>query len=102
MTSIVFSETRIYRELGLQSRNKTPKRRVKAKLREGRCIATQPNDTWAMDFVHDQTATGRELRVLTIVDAFLRFLPAPEPRFPDRFWRIGDIVRVAEDWEAGR
>ena len=27
---------RIYRELGLQLRNKTPKRRVKAKLREGR------------------------------------------------------------------
>jgi putative transposase len=27
---------RIYRELGLQLRNKTPKRRVKAKLREDR------------------------------------------------------------------
>jgi transposase InsO family protein len=26
---------RLYRELGLQLRNKTPKRRVKAKLREG-------------------------------------------------------------------
>jgi putative transposase len=27
---------RFYREMGLQSRNKTPKRRVKAKLREDR------------------------------------------------------------------
>jgi putative transposase len=31
---------RIYRELGLQLRNKTPKRRVKAKLREDRRPAT--------------------------------------------------------------
>ena len=56
---------RIYRELGLQLRNKTPKRRVKAKLREDRIHATRPNETWAMDFVHDQLATGRKLRVLT-------------------------------------
>jgi len=44
---------RIYRELGLQLRNKTPKRRVKAKLGEDRALAIGPNDVWAMDFVHD-------------------------------------------------
>ncbi len=38
-------------------------------------IATQPNETWAMDFVHDQLATGRKLSVLTIVDTFSRFSP---------------------------
>ena len=59
---------RIYRELGLQLRNKTPKRRVTAKLRDDRKPATRSNETWAMDFVHDQLATGRKLRVLTIVD----------------------------------
>jgi putative transposase len=32
-----------------------------------------------MDFVHDQLATGRPLRVLTIVDTFSRFSPALEP-----------------------
>jgi putative transposase len=72
---------RLYRELGLQLRNKTPKRRVKAKLRDDRCPATRSNETWAMDFVHDQLATGRKLRVLTIVDTFSRFSPAVEPRF---------------------
>ena len=41
---------RIYRELGLQLRNKTPTRGVRAKQREGRCLATRPNETWAMDF----------------------------------------------------
>jgi putative transposase len=34
---------RIYRELGLQLRNKTPKRRVKAKLRDDRRKATRPS-----------------------------------------------------------
>ena len=84
---------RVYRELGLQLRNKTPKRRVKAKLREDRRNATRPNETWAMDFVHDQLATGRKLRVLTIVDTFSRFSPALEPRFS---FRGGDVVEVLE------
>jgi putative transposase len=84
---------RIYRELGLQLRNKTPKRRVKAKLREDRRPATRSNETWAMDFVHDQLATGRKLRVLTIVDTFSRFSPALEPRFT---FRGADVVEVLE------
>jgi putative transposase len=33
-----------------------------------------------MDFVHDQLATGRKLRVLTIVDTWSRFSPAVDPR----------------------
>ena len=53
---------RVYKELGLQLRNRKPKRRVKAKLREDRAEATASNDVWAMDFVHDQLATGRRLR----------------------------------------
>ena len=57
---------RLYKELGLQLRNKVPKRRVKAKLREDRCPATHSNQTWAMDFVHDQLATGRKIRILTV------------------------------------
>lgn len=65
----------MYRELGVQLRNRTPKRRVKAKLRDYRKSATQPNETWAMDFVHDQLATGKSIRVFTVVDAFSRFYP---------------------------
>lgn len=37
---------KLYNELGLQLRNKTPKRRVKAKLREDRTEATRCNQTW--------------------------------------------------------
>ena len=46
-----------------------------------------------MDFVHDQLATGRKLRVLTIVDTFSRFSPAIEPRFS---FRGADVVDVLE------
>lgn len=38
---------RLYKGLGLQLRSKAPRRRVKAKLREDRQVATQPNETWA-------------------------------------------------------
>lgn len=72
---------RLYNEMGLQLRNKTPKRRVKAKLRDDRMDATHTNQVWAMDFVHDQLATGRKLRILTIVDTFSRYSPATDPRF---------------------
>lgn len=84
---------RLYKEMGLQLRRKPPKRRVKAKLREGRCAATGPNETWSMDFVHDQLATGPKLRILTIVDTFSRYAPAVVPRF--RF-RASDVVEVLE------
>lgn len=84
---------RIYNELGLQLRNKTPRRRVKAKLREDRMDAVRANETWAMDFVHDQLATGRRLRVLTIVDIFSRYVPALDPRFS---YRGEDVVATLE------
>jgi putative transposase len=72
---------RIYSELGLQLRNEYPKRRVKAKLREDPNAAVGPNDVWAMDFVHDQLATGRKLHILTIVDTHSRYCPATDARF---------------------
>jgi transposase InsO family protein len=84
---------RLYRAMGLQLRKKAPKRRVKAKLREGCCAASRVNDVWAMDFVHDQLATGLKLRILTVVDTFSRFSPAVVPRF--RF-RAPDVVEVLE------
>ena len=84
---------RIYNELGLQLRSKKPKRRVKAKLREDRCAAVAANQTWAMDFVHDQLASGRKLRVLTIVDTWSRFSPAVDPRFS---YRAEDLVSTLD------
>jgi len=84
---------KLYRELGLQLRNKTPRRRVKAKLREDRQPAVRPNDVWAMDFIHDQLATGRKIRVLTVVDTFSRFSPALDARLS---YRGEDVVQTLE------
>jgi len=84
---------RIYNELGLQLRNKHPKRRVKAKLREDRETAVRPNEVWAMDFVHDQLATGRKIRVLTMIDTFSRYVPVLDPRFS---YRGEDVVTTLD------
>lgn len=46
-----------------------------------------------MDFVHDQLATGRKIRVLTIVDTFTRFAPAIDSRFS---YRAEDVVAALE------
>ncbi len=66
---------------------------MKAKLRDDRTAATMNNQVWAMDFVHDQLATGRKLRILTIVDTFPRFSPAVDPRFS---YRGEDVVTALE------
>ena len=80
------------RRLG-QLRNKTPKRRVKAKLRDDRRAASTSNEIWAMDFVHDQLATGQKIRVLTVVDTFSRFSPVIAPRFS---YRAEDVAATLE------
>ncbi len=46
-----------------------------------------------MDFVHDQLATGRKLRVLTIVDTFSRYCPVIDPRYN---YRGEDVVATLD------
>jgi putative transposase len=79
--------------MGLQLRNKSPKRRVKAQLREDRSSATAANQIWAMDFVHDQLFDGRKIRVLTIVDTFTRLSPVIDVR---QSYRGSDVVETLE------
>ena len=54
----------------------------------GACLQTPRGD-----FVHDQLATGRKLRVLTIVDTHSRYAPATDPRFS---YRGEDVVQTLE------
>lgn len=44
--------------LGLQLRNKTPRRRIKATLRDDRTPATGTHDVGPMDLVHEKLAMG--------------------------------------------
>ena len=84
---------RLYREEGLQLRNKTPKRKVSAKLRDDRSPASAPNEAWAMDFISDQLFNGRRIRILTMVDAFTRISPAIDVRYS---YRGSDVVDTLE------
>lgn len=61
---------RVYREAGLLVRRKARKRLQ----REGctKPILTAANQEWALDFAHDGMASGRALRVLSVVDAYTR------------------------------
>ena len=84
---------RLYTEEGLQIRNKRPKRKVAAKLREDRHPPTAPNQVWSMDFLSDQLFGGSRIRVLAIVDAFTRLSPAIDVR---QRYRGVDVVDTLE------
>lgn len=62
---------RVYAEAGLQvgKRRKRPKARYRG---EGLEQPTRKNELWAMDFMHDQLANGRRIRILTMMDVYTR------------------------------
>jgi putative transposase len=61
---------RIYQAAGLSVKRKQRKRLVRAG--QPSLAAAEPNQQWAIDFVHDKLASGRTIRVLTVVDTFTR------------------------------
>lgn len=68
---------RIYAEAGLQLGKRPPKRRRRRPVTE-LPPAMRPRQKWSMDFVHDNLADGRAIRVLTILDEFTRECMAME------------------------
>jgi transposase InsO family protein len=50
----------------------TRKRRRVGPQTTERLRATHPNDVWALDFQFDETADGRRLKLLNVVDEFTR------------------------------
>jgi putative transposase len=63
---------RLYTEEGLTLNRRRPKRHRSASPRRIRPAPTRPNEQWAMDFMHDSLASGRMLRVLTVIDLCTR------------------------------
>jgi putative transposase len=61
---------RLYREEGLQVRTKRRKKLIRPRI--PMAVPDRANERWSMDFVSDQLATGRRLRVLNVVDDFTR------------------------------
>ncbi len=62
---------RIYRELELNLRIK-PRKRLVRERPEPLGTATDINQIWSMDFMHDQLADGRSIRLFNVVDDFNR------------------------------
>lgn len=87
---------RIWREEGLKV---TRKARKRARAGESvtdpkRLEATRPDHVWALDFQHDETADGRQLRLLNVVDEFTREVLAIEV---DRSLTADRTVQVLEE-----
>lgn len=63
---------RLYRLEGLQVRMRS-RRKKRLSLHRGIVpVASGRNQYWSMDFVHDQLASGRSFRVLTVIDQWSR------------------------------
>jgi putative transposase len=82
---------RVYREAGLCLKRKKRRRRVR--VGSPRPALTGANQEWALDFAHDVIAAGRNIRVLSVVDAFTRECLALEP---DVSPGSGRVTRVLE------
>ena len=62
---------RIYRELELNLRIK-PRKRLVRQVPEPLTVPTATNHVWSMDFMHDQLADGRSIRLFNVIDDFNR------------------------------
>jgi len=65
---------RIWRQEGLKVPGKQPKR-GRLWLNDGSCVrlrAEHRDHVWSYDFVHDRTADGRPIRILTLIDEYTR------------------------------
>lgn len=60
------------RREGLRVPRKAPKRRRRGTSTRDPQSAQHPNHVWSYDFVADQTADGRTLRFLTVIDEYTR------------------------------
>ena len=62
---------RIYKELELNLRIK-PNKRIKREQPEPLTVPSAQNESWSMDFMHDQLSDGRSYRVHNVIDDYNR------------------------------
>ena len=63
---------RLYKEAGLILKRKLKRKTYEKRGMPDRSRLPGPNDRWSMDFVSDTTATGRKLRIFTLIDEVTR------------------------------
>ena len=92
---------RLYREEGLQVRTK--KRKKLTRPRVPLAVPSGPNERWSMDFVSDQLANGRRIRVLNVVDDYSREAILQLPEFSISGLRVTrELERLLEERGAPR
>jgi len=84
---------RVYQEMGLSV--KRTRRKHLARIFQPRPPLTGPNQEWSIDFASDVTASGRRLRVLSVIDSFTRQSLSLEvdSSFPSR--RVTRVLKAA-------
>lgn len=82
---------RLCRREGLKVFKKQKKRNLRSK--KPLVIATHRNQVWSYDFVFDQTANGRTIKILTVLDLFTRECHAIEL---DRRITAAGVVKVLQ------
>jgi putative transposase len=82
---------RLYREEGLMVRRRRRKRLVRSLPAQPRLL--RANQEWAIDFIVDGLASGRMVRILSVVDVYTRECLALEA---DTSLGSGRVIRVLE------
>lgn len=87
---------RLWRQEGLKVPQKQGKKRRPGSGANGitRLAATQKNQVWAWDFIHDRTEDGRTLKWLSVVDEYTRECLALEAA---RSFKSADVIDVLID-----
>ena len=78
---------RIYREEQLCLRKWKTKKKISSPRRPEKFV-TGPEECWAMDFVHDNLADGRPIRILSIIDLWDRTCPMLTVEFSQSGQRV--------------
>ena len=82
---------RLWRNAGLQVPRKRPRRRVAAN-RPRPTPPTAKNHVWAIDFVFDACADGRQIKCLTVIDEWTRESLAIDVAGSIRSGRVVDVL----------
>ena len=88
---------RIYRELELNLRIK-PKKRIVRDKPEALSVPEAINESWSMDFMHDQLEDGRCFRLLNVIDDFNREGLAIEVDFSLPAVRVARVLDQIIEW----
>jgi len=87
---------RLWRDEGLRLPAKSKRRRRGPRM-QGHLSAAHPNHVWAIDFVSDQTADGRPLKILTVTDEHTReALATPAARRMGADDTVNTLERIVE------